>query len=47
MHMAQDNKWNVKYFWAEHRALMEAAFVYGGKYQFVQTTGAPLLKYMG
>ncbi|TSK72185.1 Thioredoxin domain-containing protein 16 [Bagarius yarrelli] len=32
---------------AEHRALMEAAFVYGGKYQFVQTTGAPLLKHMG
>ncbi|XP_053538941.1 thioredoxin domain-containing protein 16 isoform X2 [Ictalurus punctatus] len=31
----------------EHRALMEAAFVYGGKYQFVQTTGAPLLKHMG
>ncbi|XP_022529032.2 thioredoxin domain-containing protein 16 isoform X3 [Astyanax mexicanus] len=31
----------------EHRALMEAAFVYGTKYQFVQTTGAPLLKHMG
>ncbi|XP_058254828.1 thioredoxin domain-containing protein 16 isoform X1 [Hemibagrus wyckioides] len=31
----------------EHRALMETAFVYGGKYQFVQTTGAPLLKHMG
>ncbi|XP_060736419.1 thioredoxin domain-containing protein 16 isoform X1 [Tachysurus vachellii] len=31
----------------EHRALMEAAFVYGGKYQFVQTTGTPLLKHMG
>ncbi|KAM9467049.1 thioredoxin domain-containing protein 16 [Clarias gariepinus] len=31
----------------EHRALMEVAFVYGGKYQFVQTTGVPLLKYMG
>ncbi|KAL7862495.1 hypothetical protein SRHO_G00139360 [Serrasalmus rhombeus] len=31
----------------EHRALMEAAFVYGAKYQFVQTTGAPLLKHLG
>ncbi|XP_062863540.1 thioredoxin domain-containing protein 16 [Trichomycterus rosablanca] len=31
----------------EHRALMEAAFVYGGKYQFVQTTGTPLLRHMG
>ncbi|XP_052009390.1 LOW QUALITY PROTEIN: thioredoxin domain-containing protein 16 [Xyrauchen texanus] len=31
----------------EHRALMEAAFVYGTKYQFVQTTGAPVLKHMG
>ncbi|XP_072545094.1 thioredoxin domain-containing protein 16 [Salminus brasiliensis] len=31
----------------EHRALMETAFVYGAKYQFVQTTGAPLLKHMG
>ncbi|XP_057199953.1 thioredoxin domain-containing protein 16 [Triplophysa rosa] len=31
----------------EHRALMEAAFVYGTKYQFVQTTGGPLLKHMG
>ncbi|XP_073725326.1 thioredoxin domain-containing protein 16 [Misgurnus anguillicaudatus] len=31
----------------EHRALMEAAFVYGSKYQFVQTTGAPILKHMG
>ncbi|XP_016347887.1 thioredoxin domain-containing protein 16 isoform X1 [Sinocyclocheilus anshuiensis] len=31
----------------EHRALMEAAFVYGTKYQFVQTTGTLVLKHMG
>lgn len=31
----------------EHRALMEAAFVYGTKYQFVQMTGTLLLKHMG
>ncbi|KAK2879002.1 hypothetical protein Q8A67_019793 [Cirrhinus molitorella] len=31
----------------EHRALMEAAFVYGTKYQFVQTTGSLVLKHMG
>ncbi|XP_685017.4 thioredoxin domain-containing protein 16 [Danio rerio] len=31
----------------EHRALMETAFVYGTKYQFVQTTGSLVLKRMG
>ncbi|KAL0969854.1 hypothetical protein UPYG_G00233260 [Umbra pygmaea] len=31
----------------EHRALMETAFVYGAKYQFVLTTGGPVLKNMG
>uniref|UniRef100_A0A8C0Y768 Thioredoxin domain containing 16 n=1 Tax=Cyprinus carpio carpio TaxID=630221 RepID=A0A8C0Y768_CYPCA len=31
----------------EHRALMEAAFVYGTKYQFVQTSGTLVLKHMG
>ncbi|XP_030636824.1 thioredoxin domain-containing protein 16 [Chanos chanos] len=31
----------------EHRALMEAAFVYGTKYQFVLTTGGPVLKHVG
>ncbi|KAK9959570.1 hypothetical protein ABG768_009686 [Culter alburnus] len=31
----------------EHRALMEAAFVYGTKYQFVQTTGSLVLRHMG
>ncbi|XP_028857829.1 thioredoxin domain-containing protein 16 [Denticeps clupeoides] len=31
----------------EHRALMEAAFVYGTKYQFVLTTGGPVLKHLG
>ncbi|XP_077095218.1 thioredoxin domain-containing protein 16 isoform X1 [Siphateles boraxobius] len=31
----------------EHRALMETAFVYGTKYQFVQTTGSLILKHMG
>ncbi|XP_050988530.1 thioredoxin domain-containing protein 16 isoform X1 [Labeo rohita] len=31
----------------EHRALMETAFVYGTKYQFVQTTGSLVLKHMG
>ncbi|XP_035388985.1 thioredoxin domain-containing protein 16 isoform X3 [Electrophorus electricus] len=30
----------------EHRALMEAAFVYGAKYQFVQTSGTLLLRHM-
>ncbi|XP_076833848.1 thioredoxin domain-containing protein 16 isoform X4 [Brachyhypopomus gauderio] len=30
----------------EHRALMEAAFVYGSKYQFILTSGAPLLRHM-
>ncbi|KAL2098499.1 hypothetical protein ACEWY4_004979 [Coilia grayii] len=31
----------------EHRALMEAAFVYGAKLQFALTTGGPVLKHMG
>ncbi|XP_041704244.2 thioredoxin domain-containing protein 16 isoform X1 [Coregonus clupeaformis] len=31
----------------EHRALMETAFVYGAKYQFVLTTGGPVLTNMG
>ncbi|XP_070972314.1 thioredoxin domain-containing protein 16 isoform X6 [Oncorhynchus clarkii lewisi] len=31
----------------EHRALMETAFVYGVKYQFVLTTGGPVLTNMG
>ncbi|KAJ7991016.1 hypothetical protein DPEC_G00292860 [Dallia pectoralis] len=31
----------------EHRALMETAFVYGATYQFVLTTGGPVLKDMG
>lgn len=31
----------------EHRALMETAFVYGAKYQFVLTTGGPVLEHMG
>ncbi|XP_076151722.1 thioredoxin domain-containing protein 16 [Alosa pseudoharengus] len=31
----------------EHRALMETAFVYGAKFQFVLTTGGPVLKHMG
>ncbi|XP_076008640.1 thioredoxin domain-containing protein 16 [Genypterus blacodes] len=31
----------------EHRSLMETAFVYGSKYQFIFTTGGPVLKYLG
>ncbi|XP_036398378.1 thioredoxin domain-containing protein 16 [Megalops cyprinoides] len=31
----------------EHRAVMEATFVYGTKYQFVLTTGGSVLKHMG
>ncbi|KAJ8341122.1 hypothetical protein SKAU_G00334130 [Synaphobranchus kaupii] len=31
----------------EHRAVMEATFVYGAKYQFVLTTGGSVLKHMG
>ncbi|MGH0182951.1 UNVERIFIED_CONTAM: hypothetical protein FKN15_010947 [Acipenser sinensis] len=32
---------------AEHRAVMEAAFVYGAKYQFVLTTGGTVLQHVG
>uniref|UniRef100_A0A3B3RLT7 Thioredoxin domain containing 16 n=1 Tax=Paramormyrops kingsleyae TaxID=1676925 RepID=A0A3B3RLT7_9TELE len=31
----------------EHRAVMEAAFVYGAKYQFVLTAGGSVIKYLG
>ncbi|KAJ8290240.1 hypothetical protein GJAV_G00010400 [Gymnothorax javanicus] len=31
----------------EHRAVMEATFVYSAKYQFVLTTGGSVLKHMG
>ncbi|KAK6481504.1 thioredoxin domain-containing protein 16-like [Huso huso] len=32
---------------AEHRAVMEAAFVYGAEYQFVLTMGGTVLQHMG
>ncbi|KAF7664167.1 hypothetical protein LDENG_00187100 [Lucifuga dentata] len=31
----------------EHRSLMETAFVYGAKYQFIFTTGGPILEDLG
>lgn len=31
----------------EHRAVMEAAFVYGAEYQFVLTMGGTVLQHMG
>ncbi|XP_029924672.1 thioredoxin domain-containing protein 16 [Myripristis murdjan] len=31
----------------EHRALMETVFVYGAKYQFILTTGGPILEHLG
>ncbi|KAM3849222.1 thioredoxin domain-containing protein 16 [Diretmus argenteus] len=31
----------------EHRSLMEAVFVYGAKYQFILTTGGPILENLG
>ncbi|XP_048830089.1 thioredoxin domain-containing protein 16 isoform X2 [Brienomyrus brachyistius] len=31
----------------EHRAVMEAAFVYGARYQFVLTAGGSVIKYLG
>ncbi|XP_041821938.1 thioredoxin domain-containing protein 16 [Chelmon rostratus] len=31
----------------EHRSMMETAYVYGTKYQFILITGGPVLKYLG
>ncbi|KAK7893400.1 hypothetical protein WMY93_022552 [Mugilogobius chulae] len=31
----------------EHRSIMETAFVYGSKYQFILITGGPVLKHLG
>ncbi|XP_058509542.1 thioredoxin domain-containing protein 16 isoform X1 [Solea solea] len=31
----------------EHRSMMEMAYVYGSKYQFILITGGPVLKYLG
>uniref|UniRef100_A0A3Q3VSV8 Uncharacterized protein n=1 Tax=Mola mola TaxID=94237 RepID=A0A3Q3VSV8_MOLML len=31
----------------EHRSLMETAYAYGSKYQFILITGGPVLKYLG
>ncbi|XP_071782536.2 thioredoxin domain-containing protein 16 [Centroberyx gerrardi] len=31
----------------EHRSLMETVFVYGAKYQFILTTGGPILEHLG
>lgn len=31
----------------EHRSIMEMAFVYGAKYQFILITGGPVLKHLG
>ncbi|KAM9327633.1 thioredoxin domain-containing protein 16 [Pholidichthys leucotaenia] len=31
----------------EHRSMMEAAYVYGSKYQFILITGGPVLKHLG
>lgn len=31
----------------EHRSVMETAFVYGSKYQFILITGGPVLKHLG
>lgn len=31
----------------EHRSIMETAYVYGSKYQFILITGGPVLKYLG
>ncbi|CAG6016151.1 unnamed protein product [Menidia menidia] len=31
----------------EHRSLMEAAYVYGSRYQFILSTGGPVLKQLG
>lgn len=32
---------------SEHRSLMETAYAYGSKYQFILITGGPVLKYLG
>ncbi|XP_028321761.1 thioredoxin domain-containing protein 16 isoform X2 [Gouania willdenowi] len=31
----------------EHRSMMESAYVYGSKYQFILITGGPVLKHLG
>lgn len=31
----------------EHRSLLETAYAYGSKHQFVLITGGPVLKYLG
>ena len=35
------------YITSEHRSMMETAYVYGSKYQFILITGGPVLKHLG
>lgn len=32
---------------SDHRSMMETAYVYGSKYQFILITGGPVLKQLG
>lgn len=50
-HTAVDHTWVQSSLFdditAEHRSIMETAYVYGSKYQFILITGGPVLKHLG
>lgn len=42
-----NDEWAIVLITKEHRSLMETAYAYGSKHQFILITGGPVLKYLG